>query len=63
MSGSPRHPDTAACSRDREFLNGSAPFLQTADYARAIFRTRLKLSGEEIDEQVAARRRGSRTSW
>jgi transcriptional regulator with XRE-family HTH domain len=31
--------------------------LQTADYARAIFRTRLKTSDEEIDEQVAARLR------
>ena len=29
--------------------------LQTADYARAIFRTRLKTTEEEIDEQVAAR--------
>lgn len=31
--------------------------LQTADYARAILRTRLKTSDEEVDEQVAARLR------
>jgi Domain of unknown function (DUF5753) len=31
--------------------------LQTADYARAIFRTRLKTSDDEIDELVAARLR------
>jgi transcriptional regulator with XRE-family HTH domain len=29
--------------------------LQTADYARAIFRTRFGITGEEIEEQVAAR--------
>jgi hypothetical protein len=31
--------------------------LQTADYARAIFRTRLKTTDDEIDEMVAARLR------
>jgi transcriptional regulator with XRE-family HTH domain len=29
--------------------------LQTADYASAIFRTRFRITGEEIDERVAAR--------
>jgi transcriptional regulator with XRE-family HTH domain len=31
--------------------------LQTEDYARAVFRTRFRSTGEEIDEQVAARLR------
>lgn len=47
-------PDSAATLRYFEPLVVPG-MLQTADYAAAIFRTRLKITDDEIEEQVGAR--------
>jgi transcriptional regulator with XRE-family HTH domain len=37
--------------------------LQTEDYARAVFRTRFKATGDEVDELVAVRMKRQETLW